>query len=93
MSENAWKPFRDSVEAPWERARAWKENTGCKVVGHLLPDVPEEMIHAVGALPWRLKEQEWRGLRLRHTFRAIRAAMQWARLNLACGTISMFLME
>ena len=51
MSENAWKPFRDSVEAPWERARAWKENTGCKVVGHLLPDVPEEMIHAVGALP------------------------------------------
>lgn len=51
MGVDAWKPFRDSVEAPWQRALAWKENTGRPVIGHLLPDVPEEIIHAAGALP------------------------------------------
>ncbi|MDQ7781370.1 MAG: 2-hydroxyacyl-CoA dehydratase family protein [Desulfomonilaceae bacterium] len=49
--EHAWKPFRETVDAPMERARAWKEQTGGKVIGHLLPDVPEEIIHAAGALP------------------------------------------
>jgi len=46
-----WQPFADAVASPWEAARTWKETTGAKVVGHLLPDVPEEIIHAAGALP------------------------------------------
>ncbi|MBI5572265.1 MAG: 2-hydroxyacyl-CoA dehydratase [Desulfomonile tiedjei] len=49
--EDPWKPFRDVMQNPWEYARAWKERTRGKVVGHLLPDVPEEIIHAAGALP------------------------------------------
>jgi benzoyl-CoA reductase subunit C len=50
-SEDAWQPFRAVLQAPLENARKWKEKTGGKVVGHLLPDVPEEIIHAAGALP------------------------------------------
>ena len=50
-SEGPWKPFREVLEAPFEAARKWKERTGGKVIGHLLPDVPEEIIHAAGALP------------------------------------------
>jgi benzoyl-CoA reductase subunit C len=50
-AEDPWKPFREVLASPWEHARAWKENTGRKVIGHLLPDVPEEILHAAGALP------------------------------------------
>lgn len=46
-----WIPFRKILDAPWDEARSWKERTGGKVIGHLLPDVPEEIIHAAGALP------------------------------------------
>lgn len=49
--DELWRPFREVMEAPFVHARAWKEATGRKVVGHLLPDVPEEIIHAAGALP------------------------------------------
>jgi benzoyl-CoA reductase subunit C len=48
---DAWSPFLDAVNSPWDYARAWKTRTRGKVVGHLLPDVPEEIIHAAGALP------------------------------------------
>ncbi len=51
VSEDPWQPFRDIAEAPWEYARKWKQANGGKVVGHLLPDVPDEIIHAAGALP------------------------------------------
>ncbi len=50
-SEGPWKPFREVLQAPFEAARKWKERTSGKVIGHLLPDVPEEIIHAAGALP------------------------------------------
>jgi benzoyl-CoA reductase subunit C len=46
-----WSPFKEVLASPWEKARAWKEKTGRKVIGHLLPDVPEEILHAAGALP------------------------------------------
>lgn len=46
-----WEPFRDVMQDPWAYARIWKERTGGKVIGHLLPDVPEEIIHAAGGLP------------------------------------------
>jgi len=48
---NPWLPFQEILDAPWEKARAWKERTHGKVIGHLLPDVPEEILHAAGALP------------------------------------------
>jgi benzoyl-CoA reductase subunit C len=50
-----WKPFREVMEAPLAWARSWKERTGGKVIGHVLPDVPEEVIHAAGALPVALE--------------------------------------
>jgi benzoyl-CoA reductase subunit C len=50
-----WKPFADVAAAPLTAARAWKEATGGKIIGHLLPDVPEEIIHAAGALPVALQ--------------------------------------
>lgn len=49
--EDPWKPFREVVQAPWAKAGEWKNKTGGKVIGHLLPDVPEELLHAAGALP------------------------------------------
>jgi benzoyl-CoA reductase subunit C len=49
--EDPWKPFHQVAEEPFEQARVWKERTGRKVIGHLLPDVPEEILHAAGALP------------------------------------------
>lgn len=36
---------------PRSRARQWKSSHQGTVIGHLLPDVPEEIIHASGALP------------------------------------------
>jgi benzoyl-CoA reductase subunit C len=48
---NPWQPFQEILDAPWEKAREWKERTRGKVIGHLLPDVPEEILHAAGALP------------------------------------------
>lgn len=49
--EDPWKPFQEVVQAPWAKAGEWKNRTGGKVIGHLLPDVPEEILHAAGALP------------------------------------------
>ncbi len=50
-AENPWRPFREVLASPWQYAHDWKLKTGCKVIGHLLPDVPEEILHAAGALP------------------------------------------
>jgi benzoyl-CoA reductase subunit C len=50
-----WRPFQEVMEAPLEWARAWKARTGGRVIGHLLPDVPEEILHAAGALPLALE--------------------------------------
>ncbi len=46
-----WKPFKDIEDNPWQESRRFKTSTGRPVVGHLLPDVPEEIIHASGAFP------------------------------------------
>lgn len=53
--EDPWSPFREVMESPLEWARTWKEKTGGKIIGHLLPDVPEEIIHAAGALPMAIE--------------------------------------
>ncbi|MEW6349851.1 MAG: 2-hydroxyacyl-CoA dehydratase family protein [Thermodesulfobacteriota bacterium] len=49
--QNPWKPFREVVKSPWDHAKQWKRTHDRPVIGHLLPDVPEEIIHATGALP------------------------------------------
>jgi benzoyl-CoA reductase subunit C len=49
--EDPWSPFQEVLANPWVHARSWKDKSAGKVVGHLLPDVPEEIIHAAGALP------------------------------------------
>ena len=49
--QGPWKPFREVVESPLEHAGSWKKKHDGPVVGHLLPDVPEEIIHAGGGLP------------------------------------------
>jgi benzoyl-CoA reductase/2-hydroxyglutaryl-CoA dehydratase subunit BcrC/BadD/HgdB len=36
---------------PYPYIRKWKKGTGKKVVGHTIPDVPEELIYAFGFLP------------------------------------------
>jgi bcr-type benzoyl-CoA reductase subunit C len=46
-----WKPFREVMQAPWDHVATWKQQSGRKVMGHLLPDVPEEILHAAGLLP------------------------------------------
>ncbi len=40
------------AEEPDRQARQWKEQEKGKVVGFLLTDVPEELIHAAGFLPY-----------------------------------------
>jgi benzoyl-CoA reductase/2-hydroxyglutaryl-CoA dehydratase subunit BcrC/BadD/HgdB len=55
MGMDPWSPFREVMADPLQWARSWKDRTGGKVIGHLLPDVPEEMIHAAGALPLALE--------------------------------------
>lgn len=52
MNNNGpWEPFAKIVADRWFISRKYKQETDCKVVGHLLPDTPEELIHASGALP------------------------------------------
>lgn len=55
MDMDPWSPYREVMADPLQWARSWKERSGGKVIGHLLPDVPEEMIHAAGALPLALE--------------------------------------
>ena len=50
-SGDPWKPFKDIQSNPFEGAIRFKASTGGPVIGHLLPDVPEELIHAAGAFP------------------------------------------
>lgn len=44
-------PFHEILSEPFVVAKEWKNATGGRIIGHLLPDVPEELIHASGALP------------------------------------------
>jgi len=48
---NPWAVFEQVMNDPLSWARSWKERLNGVVIGHLLPDVPEEIIHAFGALP------------------------------------------
>jgi bcr-type benzoyl-CoA reductase subunit C len=49
--QDPWTIFRETVQSPWSKAGGWKSAMHGRVIGHLLPDVPEEILHASGALP------------------------------------------
>jgi bcr-type benzoyl-CoA reductase subunit C len=44
--------FQKVAENPGWQARQWKEERKGKIIGFLLTDVPEELIHAAGFLPY-----------------------------------------
>ena len=50
-SIDPWKPFTDMENNPWQEIRKHKSVNNGTVIGHLLPDVPEEILHAAGAFP------------------------------------------
>ncbi len=54
MAENWRERFDQIWKEPSKTARQWKEKTKGKVVGFCLPDAPEEIILASGALPLAL---------------------------------------
>lgn len=43
--------LKQLVDNPYEVAQSWQIRTGKPVIGCFLPDVPEEIVHASGALP------------------------------------------
>lgn len=45
-------PFRNAVEDPTGAVKQWKAEKGGSVIGFLLSDVPEELIHAAGFFPY-----------------------------------------
>jgi len=51
---DALKKFADIAANPLSYARQWKEATSQKIIGYLCSYVPEEIIHAAGALPFRV---------------------------------------
>lgn len=51
IKPDPWAPFGEIIANPWAKLRDIKTNTGKKIIGHILPDVPEELIHASGAIP------------------------------------------
>ncbi len=50
----ALESLRSATASPDEHARAWKQRTGSGVVGTFCSYVPEEVIIAAGALPFRI---------------------------------------
>jgi bcr-type benzoyl-CoA reductase subunit C len=47
-------PFINAVKAPDEPVKQWKKEHDGGVIGFLLPDVPEELIHAAGFFPYAI---------------------------------------
>ncbi|MDP2953136.1 MAG: 2-hydroxyacyl-CoA dehydratase family protein, partial [Chloroflexota bacterium] len=43
--------FTEVLETPYQRAQAWKESHGTKLLGCAPMHLPEEMVHAAGATP------------------------------------------
>jgi benzoyl-CoA reductase/2-hydroxyglutaryl-CoA dehydratase subunit BcrC/BadD/HgdB len=43
--------FRETVEDPYGTLRKWKNSNGRKIVGCMPMQIPEEIVHAAGALP------------------------------------------
>jgi bcr-type benzoyl-CoA reductase subunit C len=54
MDQEAFKELCAIANEPFTKLRAWKSNTGQKIIGSTLTDVPEELIHASGLLPFTI---------------------------------------
>ena len=52
LNVEALEYFNEVTEDPCREARLWKEKTDGRVIGFLLTDVPEELIHAAGFFPY-----------------------------------------
>lgn len=50
-----WLPFLTILAGPLDHARKWSESHESKIVCHLLPDTPPEIIAAANALPVAIK--------------------------------------
>lgn len=50
----AARAFLQAAPDPFQKAREWKRGCGGKVLAYLLPDIPEEIIHASGIYPFPL---------------------------------------
>lgn len=48
------KIFYEVASKPYDRARQWKQETSQKIIGYFCSYTPEEIIHAAGALPFRI---------------------------------------
>ncbi len=48
------EPLEEIATDPYGYARRWKKKTGRPVIGYLCSYIPEEILHAAGALPFRL---------------------------------------
>ncbi len=57
-SLEALEILREAAENPARQATQWQEEHGGKVIGFLLSDVPEELIHAAGFLPYAVNAEE-----------------------------------
>lgn len=49
--QDPWVPFVEIARDPWSKIEEIKAKTGKKIIGHVLPDTPEELIYAAGAIP------------------------------------------
>jgi benzoyl-CoA reductase subunit C len=49
-----FQPFRRISEDPHGYAIQWKHKNAAKVIGHFCSYTPQELIHAAGALPYRI---------------------------------------
>ena len=59
-SKNIIEFFKGTAANPGAEAGQWKREFEGKVVGFLLTDVPEELIHAAGFLPYAVNAEEGR---------------------------------
>ena len=57
MEVNKLERFREILKNRHEYARAWKKQTGGRVLGYYEPYMPEEIVYAAGILPVRLISQ------------------------------------
>jgi benzoyl-CoA reductase subunit C len=54
LMSDALSTFSEIIDHPFSYAASWKAETGGPVVGYFCSYAPEEIIHAAGALPFRI---------------------------------------
>ena len=59
-SKNVIEIFKGAAASPGEQAAQWKKEQKGKVIGYMLTDVPEELVHAAGFLPYAVNAEDGR---------------------------------